>query len=59
MVVGEACGGMYAVTVSEKNSVGLIYDVAYCYSLCSASFHRSRGEGLYHAGQVSTVWERM
>lgn len=28
VVVGEACGTMYAVTVSEKNSVGFLYDLA-------------------------------
>jgi len=27
VVVGEACGRLYAVTVSEKNSVGFLYDI--------------------------------
>lgn len=27
IVTGEACGGVYAVTVSEKNSVGYLYDI--------------------------------
>lgn len=28
VVVGEACGKTYAVTVSEKNSVGFLYDIS-------------------------------
>ena len=28
VVVGEACGKMYAVTVSEKNSLGFLYDIS-------------------------------
>jgi len=27
VVVGEACGSMYAVTVAEKNSIGFLYDI--------------------------------
>jgi hypothetical protein len=29
VVVGMACGKMYAVTVSEKNSVGFLYDISF------------------------------
>lgn len=28
VVVGEACGSMYAVTVAEKNSIGFVYDIS-------------------------------
>ena len=62
VVIGEACGSLYAVTVSEKNSIGFVYDITNIASpVLTQVFHlslvsESMNPGLaYDAGTLGEI----
>ena len=51
IVTGEACGHLYAVTVSEKNSVGFLYDISDATTpILESVFHLSPASELLNPG---------